>query len=46
MYHYDEHVRKEGAKRVLFKIPCGYAEAVREIQNRMIQMLVMEGIGI
>ena len=46
MYHYDEHVRKEGAKRVLFKIPCGYAEAVREIQDRMIQMLVMEGIGI
>lgn len=46
MYHYDEHVRKEGAKRVLFKIPCGYAEVVREIQNRMIQMLVMEGIGI
>lgn len=46
MYHYDERVRKEGAKKVLFKIPCGYADMVRQIQDRMIQMLVIEGIGI
>lgn len=46
LYHYSEYVRKEGAKRILFKVPCGYAETVREIQDRMIQMLVMKGIGI
>lgn len=31
MYHYDEHVRKEGTKRVLFKIPCGYADLLPNV---------------
>ncbi|MCI8606384.1 MAG: hypothetical protein HFG72_06035 [Hungatella sp.] len=46
MYHYDRHVREEGAKRVVFKIPCGYAEIVSIVQDKMIQRLVDEGIGI
>ncbi len=45
-YHYDRHVREEGQKRVMFKVPCGYAEAVNKLQDKMIQKLVVEGIGI
>ena len=46
LYHYDEQVRKRGEEKALFKIPCGYAELVKEIQDKMIQELVQKGIGI
>ena len=45
-YHYDEKVREKGAKEVIFKVPCGYAGLVKNIQDAMIRELVQKGIGI
>lgn len=46
LYHYDKTVREKGKKEVVFKVPCGYAELVRMIQDKMIEELVCKGIGI
>ena len=45
-YHYDTRVRENGLREVVFKVPCGYAELVRNIQDAMIGELVQKGIGI
>lgn len=45
-YHYDTKVKKSGKREVKFKVPCGYAELVRNIQDAMIKELVQKGIGI
>lgn len=45
-YHYDTKVKKSGKREVKFKVPCGYAEVVRNIQDAMIKELVQKGIGI
>lgn len=46
LYHYDRQVRERGVQTILFKVPCGYAELVRNIQDKMIRELVDRGIGI
>lgn len=45
-YHYDTKIRKNGDKEVVFKVPCGYADLVKNIQDAMIKELVQKGIGI
>lgn len=46
LYHYDAQVRKKGEKEEVLKVPCGYANLVKVIQDKMIQELVCKGIGI
>lgn len=45
-YHYDVKARKNGEREVKFKVPCGYVELVKDIQDAMIRELVQKGIGI
>ncbi len=45
-YHYNKKVRKVGNEETEFKIDERYAELIYQIQNKMIQELVREGIGI
>lgn len=46
LYHYDDQVRRKGEKEEVFKVPCGYANLVKVIQDKMIEELVCKGIGI
>lgn len=43
-YHYDTKIRKNGDKEVVFKVPCGYADLVKNIQDAMIKELVQNHI--
>ena len=45
-YHYSEFVRKIGDEQVEFKVDQKYVELVKEIQDKMIAVLVREGIAI
>ena len=45
-YHYDKKVREAGNEITEFKVDERYAELIYKLQNKMIQKLVREGIGI
>ena len=45
-YHYDKKVREAGNEITEFKVDERYAELIYKLQNKMIQKLVQEGIGI
>ena len=45
-YHYSESVRKKGNEQVEFKVDQRYAELVRQLQDKMIALLVRENISI
>jgi len=46
LYHYSEEVRTIGKQKTDFKVDCRYAGVVKELQDKMIQQLVSQGIGI
>ena len=45
-YHYNKKVRITGSEITEFKIQKGYIKLIREIQDKMIQKLACQGIGI
>ena len=45
-YHYNKKVREVGNEETEFKVDERYAELINQLQNKMIQKLVWEGIGI